>query len=76
MKCVCDSTAKQQDSSCGDERLHVSTASCAAAFFHQQTADESQWKAEDSQTYATASEILSNISSLHKTPDWLIWRHN
>jgi len=45
----------------------VSTTSVAAAIFHQQTADESQWKAEDCQTYATASEILSDISSLHIT---------
>jgi len=39
----------------------------AATLSHQETTDESQWKAENSQTYTTASEILCKHSSLHIT---------
>jgi len=42
------------------------TAARAATLFHQETADEPQWKAEDCQTYATACEILTDHSSLHR----------
>jgi len=65
--CSTTSTAHRQTGRCGAGWLHVSTAAGAATFSHQKTADESQRKAANCQTYAAASEIFSQHSSLHRT---------
>jgi len=44
----------------------MSSTPGAVTLSHQEAANEPQWKAEDSQTYATAREVLSHHSSLHQ----------